>query len=91
VPDNLSSALNDMVIRRLADERTYQRGSDYFSHGHVESLDDDSSTVRAIVRSTLDYTVTLTANDGLVDYACDCPWVSTALSVSIASRSPLPG
>jgi uncharacterized Zn finger protein len=51
VPDNLSSALNDMVIRRLADERTYQRGSDYFSHGHVESLDDDSSTVRAIVRT----------------------------------------
>jgi uncharacterized Zn finger protein len=73
VPNHLSKALNNAVIHRLAGAQSYQRGQDYFSHGHVESLEDDADGVRALVRGTQDYTVTLTADDGVLDYSCDCP------------------
>src|SRR5713226_1023440 len=65
--------MNDAVIRRLAGAQSYQRGLDYFSHGHVESLEDRGDCVRALVRGNQDYTVTLTADDGVLDYSCDCP------------------
>ncbi len=70
---DLSTAMNDAVIRRLAGEQSYQRGLDYFSHGHVESLEDRSGSVRALVRGNQDYTVTLAADGGVLDYSCDCP------------------
>jgi uncharacterized Zn finger protein len=73
VPDHLGKALNDMVLRRLAGEATYQRGLDYFSHGHVESLEDRGGNVYAVVRGSQDYAVTLSGDDGVIDYTCDCP------------------
>jgi len=73
VPDHLSKALNDAVIRRLAGVQSYQRGLDYFSHGHVESIEDRAGSIHAVVRGNQDYTVTLTADDGVPDYTCDCP------------------
>lgn len=70
----LSQALTDAVIRRLAGAESYQRGLDYFSHGHVESLEEDSEdNVRALVRGNQDYAVTLTADEGVLDYFCNCP------------------
>lgn len=69
----LSQAMTDAVVRRLAGAQSYQRGLDYFSHGHVETLEDDSDGVRAVVRGNQDYTVTLTGDDGVLDYSCDCP------------------
>ena len=50
-----------------------QRGLDYFSHGQVESLEVTDDGVRAGVRGDQDYTVTLRADDGMLDYSCDCP------------------
>jgi len=73
VSDHLSKALNDAVIRRLAGALSYQRGLDYFSHGHVESIEDRGGSVHAVVRGNQDYTVTLAVDDGVPDYACDCP------------------
>jgi uncharacterized Zn finger protein len=73
VAKTLSRAINDAVIRRLADAQSYPRGLDYFSHGHVESLVDGDDGVRAVVRGNQDYTVTLAADDGVLDYSCDCP------------------
>src|SRR5260370_25461587 len=73
VPKNLAGSINDAVIRRLADAQSYQRGLDYYSHGHVESLEDGGGSVHAVVRGNQDYTVTLAADDGVLDYACDCP------------------
>lgn len=70
---DLSSAINDAVIRRLAGEQSYQRGLDYFSHGHVEALEERGGGIRAVVRGTQDYTVDLSADDGVLDYSCDCP------------------
>ena len=69
----LSRSINDAVIRRLAGAPSYQRGLDYFSHGHVESLEDRDGSVYAVVRGNQDYTVTLAADDGVIDYSCDCP------------------
>jgi uncharacterized Zn finger protein len=56
--------MNDAVIRRLAGAQPYQRGLDYFSHGHVESLENRGRSVHAVVRGNQNYTVTLTADDG---------------------------
>src|SRR5262249_22926757 len=61
------------VIRRLAGAQSYQRGLDYFSHGHVESLEETADGIRALVRGNQDYAVTLTSDEGVLDYSCDCP------------------
>jgi uncharacterized Zn finger protein len=50
VPNHLSKALNDAVIHRLAGAPSYQRGLDYFSHGHVESVEDRGGSIHAVVR-----------------------------------------
>jgi uncharacterized Zn finger protein len=73
VSNTLSRAINDAAIRRLADAQSYPRGLDYFSHGHVESLEDRDDGVRAVARGNQDYTVALVADDGVLDYSCDCP------------------
>jgi len=46
--------MNDAVLRRLAGAQYYQRGLDYFSHGHVESLEETADGVRALVRGNQD-------------------------------------
>ena len=73
VPSKFSRAMNDAVLRRLAGVQSYQRGQDYFSHGHVVTLEDRSDSVRAVVRGSQDYTVVLTADEGVLDYSCECP------------------
>jgi uncharacterized Zn finger protein len=83
----LSKAMNDAVIRRLASPQSYQRGLDYFSHGHVESLEERGETILAIVRGNEDYEVRLTADEGVLDYSCDCLSAATVHFVSTASRS----
>jgi uncharacterized Zn finger protein len=70
---DLSQSINDAVIRRLAGDQSYQRGFDYFSHGHVESLEETGGQIRAVVRGSQDYTVTLATDEGVPDYSCDCP------------------
>ena len=42
---------------RLADPEAYRRGLDYFSHGHVESLEDRGETMDAVVRGKKKYIV----------------------------------
>lgn len=71
--NDMSGAMNDAVVRRLAGERSYERGLDYYRHGHVESLEDRADGIRAVVRGTQDYRVELSSDDGVFDYTCDCP------------------
>lgn len=73
---DLSSAINDAVVRRLAGERSYDRGLDYYRNGHVESLEEWEDGVRAVVSGTQDYTVKLSSDEGILDYNCDCPYGS---------------
>ena len=37
---------------------------------HLEEIFDG---VRALVRGNQDYTISLTADEGVLDYSCDCP------------------
>ena len=64
--------MTDAVLRRLAGEQAYNRGLDYFKHGHVESIESRNGVVYAIVRGDLRYAVTLASDDGILDYSCDC-------------------
>src|SRR5665213_1559892 len=73
VPRPLSPSPTEAVIRRMAGPDFWQRGFDYFSHGHVDSLEDIGNGVQALVRGTRDYSVTLTNDEGVPDYTCDCP------------------
>ena len=70
---SLAKALTDAVVRRLGGEDAYRRGADYFAHGHVKSLEHSKAGVQAVVRGAKDYEVTLAADDGMLDYVCDCP------------------
>lgn len=69
---SLSGAVTEAVVRRLAGDQPYGRGYDYFRHGHVESLEEAANGVRAVVRGNRDYAVTLSADEGVLDYSCDC-------------------
>jgi uncharacterized Zn finger protein len=73
VANELLKALNDAVVRRLAGDKFYERGRDYFFQGRVEHIDGDGVAVRASVHGSQDYTVDLRGDDGVLDYACDCP------------------
>ncbi len=73
VPNELLKALNDAAIRRLAGDKSYQRGRDYFLQGRVEEIEGDGEAVRASVHGSQDYTVDLRGDEGVLDYACDCP------------------
>lgn len=72
MPSELTRAMNEAVLRRLAGERTYQRGLEYASSGRVEIVE-DGLPVEALVRGTMDYRVSLSAEEGVIDYSCDCP------------------
>ncbi len=69
----LAGVLNDAVVRRLAKEPGYSQGLDYFAYGHVERLVERSGRIRAVVRGNQRHTVELSAEDGMLDYSCDCP------------------
>ncbi len=69
----LTAAITDSVLRRLADKQTYQRGLDYFTHSHVVSLAESNAGASAVVRGEQDYTVELTADEGVLEFSCDCP------------------
>ena len=64
--------MKDAVLRRLAGEQAYNRGLDYFKHGHVESIESRDGIVHAIVRGDRQYAVTLASDDGILDYSCAC-------------------
>lgn len=73
----LAGAVNDAVVRRLAGDRSFARGHEYFQQGQVVSLESDEESLRAVVRGGEDYAVTLRADDGILDYVCSCPQGAT--------------
>ncbi len=70
---SLTQAITDKAVRRLAGDRYYQRGLDYFRNGHVSTLEVWGTTIHAEVSGTEDYAVELTADGKNLDYDCDCP------------------
>jgi uncharacterized Zn finger protein len=72
VKSELERALTDVVVRRLAKDGAYERGYDYYLHGHVTSLQAEPKSIKATVRGDRIYEVTLHSDDGLLDYSCPC-------------------
>lgn len=55
--------LDRALLRRMAGQRTYGRGLDYFEGGLVRSLAEHDGTVTATVRGTRNYRVKLWMDD----------------------------
>ncbi len=91
VPNHLAKVSDDAALRRLAGAESYARGLDYFSHGHVESLEEWEGRIQAVVRGGQDDSVRLAVDDGVADYACDCPVAAKVPFANTASRPRSPG
>lgn len=61
------------VLLDLAGERYFERGEGCHSGGHVRGLVEHEGTIVAKVLGTHEYRVRLRAEDGRLDYSCDCP------------------
>ncbi len=73
MPNSLAGAISIAIIRRLADSQAYQQGVSYFSAKRVGSLNEAAGTIHSVVNGTKDYNVTLTSDEGVLDFACNCP------------------
>ncbi len=72
-PGSLSKALNLRALRRLAGDRSFERGEQYFAEGRVEDLAEHGQRVTATVAGTEPYTVKLWADEGELGFSCTCP------------------
>lgn len=69
----LERLLTRDALRRLAGQRSYERGVGYASTGSVRKLVREGEAITATVRGTHPYTATLGVIDGQVEYDCTCP------------------
>lgn len=60
-------------LRRLAGERYFSRGDDYFADGAVKSISPYECGVKAVVQGTRRYRVHLWVEDGELGHDCTCP------------------
>jgi uncharacterized Zn finger protein len=72
-PGHLHAILSDSFIRRLAGDRYYERGVDYFRRGLVDSLLQSGDSIEATVRGTEQYAVRLSSKGQKFKYTCECP------------------
>ena len=73
MPNSLAGAISIAIIRRLADSEAYQQGLSYFSAKRVGSLNEVAGNIHSKVKGTKDYDVTLTSDEGVLDFTCNCP------------------
>lgn len=69
----LSRMLDSASLRRLAGERSYERGVGYHYEGRVLSPTEYDGVVTAKVRGTRDYAVKLWVEEDRVQHSCTCP------------------
>jgi uncharacterized Zn finger protein len=69
----LKMILNETALRRLAGERSYHRGAEYYRLGCVERFEETASGVRAWVRGERVYAVQLADPTGGLQHSCECP------------------
>ena len=70
----LDSALTLAALRKLASEKTFQRGLTYFHEGSVGLIESHGNAIQAHVRGTHRYRVSLSTDErGDLIYACTCP------------------
>ncbi len=68
------ASFNPSALRRMAGERSFARGEDYFNNGRVRSLEGYEGTITAKVHGDQGaYRVKLRDKGGGLDYDCSCP------------------
>ncbi|MGB9464676.1 MAG: DUF6880 family protein [Candidatus Acidiferrum sp.] len=70
---DFANLLNEESLLRLAGERAFERGEEYFADGHVIGLKEETGTISAGVRGTYYYRVKLWAKDEDLAFQCNCP------------------
>lgn len=72
-PHPLSQYITRELILRLAGERYFQRGLNYFRQGRVAELEEFGDSIEAIVEGTEEYVVKLAAKSRGLGHDCNCP------------------
>jgi uncharacterized Zn finger protein len=70
---SLQGLLQGSALRRMAGDRSFERGQDYMEDGRVRNLFEDAGEVTATVVGTRNYRVRLRADEGGLDFSCTCP------------------
>lgn len=73
MPEQLSSVLSEVIVKRLASPRSFERGVAYLGERRVGPLRTGARRVSATVQGAEDYTVELCADEGSLRFACSCP------------------
>jgi uncharacterized Zn finger protein len=73
VSSPFASILHREAIRRLVDDRTFDRGVDYHAQGRVSALARHEAALSAKVRGTNEYRVRLWVKEEGLAYSCSCP------------------
>src|SRR5688500_11295710 len=69
----LVAILHREAIRRLVDDRTFERGQSYLAQGRVVDLVRQDRGLAATVKGTSEYRVTIRAKGDTLAYSCSCP------------------
>ncbi len=67
------SGITKTTIKDATDNRSWQRGSNYYDQGRVHSLLTDNNEITAKVSGTRDYKVVLEIGNGNIEADCSCP------------------
>lgn len=73
----LAALLDEQYLRRLAGDRSFERGADYAASGRVVRLTRSQSTVEADVQGTHRYRVELGLGDNELKGRCSCPMAAS--------------
>src|SRR5262245_477155 len=69
----LAAFLERATLRRMAGERSFERGEDYFLNRQVKALAEEEGTITAKVQGTRPYQVKLWIEEDDLEYSCTCP------------------
>ncbi len=61
------------TLRRLAGQRSFERGQEYFADGQVRSLVEYAGNITARVLGSRQYQVKLYVEEDALEYSCTCP------------------
>jgi uncharacterized Zn finger protein len=61
-------------IRSLCTEQSFERGVNYWNQGRIQELNVEAGGIRATVRGTHDYDVSIDIEDDAIYTRCSCPY-----------------
>lgn len=70
---SLKDVLSEPVLRRMAEARSFEKGTAYFCEGRVTAIVEKKNGIAAKVRGSRPYWVQLWVERNALDYSCSCP------------------